>query len=179
LLLSLFTADFHSRRQELVDDFFAFHPAMIKYAEEKYFSGFAGSRETVSVHFRFVTAAEPVPGGVTSRPQATASWYLHLMQNEFEPAKVVFFVFSEDSRVVMPLFMNAQARIPALQFVIVEEDFATSLVIMSMCKHHFVPDSTFSYWGTLMFPLLTDNNVHDRRVSRQEARRQIFDFTYL
>jgi hypothetical protein len=122
---------------------------MINYAQAKYFAGFSGSRETVSIHFRLMTESEPNQHGLLIRPQATALWYSRMMEIAFEPAKVVFFVFSEDPRVVMPMLMNVRARIPSFKYVMVDEDFATSLVVMSMCKHHIVADSTFSFWGKL------------------------------
>jgi hypothetical protein len=139
--------DFHSSRQALMNDLFAFHLAMIKYATVKYFADIHGSRETVSVHFRLLSANESMPANLMKRPQATVSWYLHLMESEFDPSKVVFLVFSEDSRMVMPMLMNFRARIPAMQFVIVEEDFATALAVMTLCQHHIIPHSSFSFWG--------------------------------
>jgi predicted transposase YdaD len=143
-------ADHHPVRRELIDGFFEFHPAMTKYANERYFSKIHGSRETVSVHFRLATEDEPNPDGLSRRGHASASWYLHLMEKEFDPAKVVYFVFSEDSRIVQPMFMNMRARNPAMQFVIIDEDFATSLAVMTMCKHHIMSFSTFSFWGMQM-----------------------------
>ena len=101
------------------------------------------------MHFRVSSSSEMMPELLLARKSASASWYLHLMETEFDPAKVVFLVFSEDSRVVMPLFANAQARNPSLRFVMVDEDFATSLALMSMCQHHVVTDSTFRFWGTI------------------------------
>jgi hypothetical protein len=67
----------------------------------------------------------------------------------------VYLVFSEDSRAVMPLLADAQARIPDLQFMMVEEDFATSLAVMTLCQHHIVADSSFSFWGKcdLIYPV--------------------------
>jgi hypothetical protein len=144
---------------------------MIEYAQAKYFSDFSGSRETISIHFRLMTESEPNPGKLRHRPQAAALWYLHLMEIAFDPTKVVFFVFSEDPRVVMPMLMNVRARIPSFKYVMVDEDFATSLVVMSMCKHHIVADSTFSFWGMRKPSIRCLTDARGRCVSRQEARR--------
>jgi hypothetical protein len=136
-------------RKELLDDFFDFHPAMIKYANDTYFRGPGGDRETVSLHFRLLTSKEPAARGLTQREHSSPSWYLKLMETSFDPSKVIFFVFSESSLLLRPFFVNAQARIPSLRFQMINEDFATSLAIMSMCQHHIVADSTFSFWGKL------------------------------
>ena len=122
---------------------------MIAYLSKQYDQYLHGPRETVSVHFRFASSKEVAAKNLLSRKSASASWYLHLMETEFDPAKVVFLVFSEDSRVVMPLFVNAHARNPSLRYVMVYEDFATSLALMSMCQHHISAHSSYSFWGVI------------------------------
>jgi hypothetical protein len=125
---------------------------MIECAHKRYFDQVSGGRETVSLHFRLVLDSEPKKNILLRRPILTGSWYLQLMEKAFDPAKVVFFVISEDARILMPFFLNAQARISSMRFVMIEDDFATSLAVMSMCQHHIVADSKFSFWG--MFDVL-------------------------
>jgi hypothetical protein len=89
------------------------------------------------------------------------------MENVLDPASVIFLVFSEDYHAIEPLFANCHIRNSAFRYVMIDEDFATSLALMTLCDHHFVSDSTFSFWGLCC--LLDEQQQYFRGVSGTEA----------
>jgi hypothetical protein len=85
---------------------------------------------------------------VKRRPYPSARWYGHIMTKEFDPAKVIFMVFSDN--IPEALKMIDSINNPTLEYHVVDEDFATSMLVMSLCKHHISTVSTFSFWGAYL-----------------------------
>jgi hypothetical protein len=142
-----FILDFHHDRDYLVNHLFAFHPAMTRYLSARYGHLLNGERESVSVHFRIDSDNEVLPLNLLSRGAPSLSWYESVMEHEFDIKSVVFLVFCENSTAIQPLFDKLQRKHPVFRFEMIEENFALSLALTSMCKHHVLAVSTFSFWG--------------------------------
>jgi hypothetical protein len=93
-----------------------------------------------------------IPVNLTPDEQlAASSWYLRVLEAAFDHEKVTFMVFSEETDRLMSLLSHAQALVPKLRFVVLNEDFATTLAMMSICQHHIVAESALSFWGLWTF----------------------------
>ena len=118
---------------------------MEQYVQSKYQALLHGERETVSVHFRFPVHAADVETFFPKQP--SDEWYRRVMQDYFDVSKVEFVIFSENhheaERILQPID-DASFR---YTLVHEEEDFANSLLLMSLCKHHIVGSSSFGFWG--------------------------------
>jgi hypothetical protein len=147
--------DFHSYRFSVVHELFRFHPEITSYLKAKYEDILEGPRETVSVHFRFDGFKEPDRKRLSRMPQPDALWYLSVIERFFDPSQSVFLFFSEDSRQLESLLLRLVIAYSDFKFIIVNENYALSLALMSMCKHHIVATSMFSFWGLQFRILLT------------------------
>ena len=139
--------DFHYNRDFVVGELFKFHPAMVSYLRTKYEKVLNGPRETVSVHFRLSHAGEPDAELLSTRRQPSDVWYLRVIERYFDPSKHVFLFFTEDAAKLTPLIDELTTLYSAFSCIVVDENFALSMALMSMCKHHVVSTSMFSFWG--------------------------------
>ena len=125
---------------------------MVSYVTVKYAPYLYGARETVSAHFRLGSDEEP--GGkfdkvVNKRKSPTPAWYSRVMLREFNASNVVFLIFTDNPRRLANTILSGMRGVKmATRFV--DEDFATSMLLMSMCKHHIGSVSTFSFWGAYL-----------------------------
>lgn len=111
---------------------------MVHHVVQKYEEIFKGDRQSVSI--QFVKPQDSHSGFPTH------AWYRHVIENLLDPDRMVFLIFAEDTS-ALSLFTELAASRPQLRFHLIEEDFATSLLLMSMCTHHVVTVSTFGFWG--------------------------------
>jgi hypothetical protein len=140
--------DFHSHRDYLLKNVFEFHPAMVNYLTNKYSQYLHGSRDPVSVHFRLGGTKEIDKQTYSIFPHPSIDWYKHIMTMEFDPSQVYFLIFADDVEQVQ--FILAGFNIADIRYHIVEEDFANSMLLMSLCTHHIAAASTFSFWGAYL-----------------------------
>jgi hypothetical protein len=105
-------------------------------------------RETVSVHFRLGGPDEARMSTVLTRGYPSLKWFAHVMTKILDPARVVFVIFSDN----IPSAKKMLDAIPHadLQYQVVDEDFATTLLVMSRCKHHVSTVSSYSFWGAYL-----------------------------
>jgi hypothetical protein len=146
-----FPLDFTHEREYLLNQVFEFHHILVAYVQHKYQNQLHHpDREAVSVHFRLGSAEEPWMYMLKDRAHAypSARWYGHIMTKEFDPAKVIFMVFSDN--IPGALKMINSINNPNLEYHVVDEDFVTSMLVMSLCKHHINTMSTYSYWGAYL-----------------------------
>ena len=121
---------------------------MDEYIDRTYGHLLSGPRETVSVHFRFGGNSEVDPRIFKLMQQPSISWYTHVMQTEFH-GNVVFLLFADDQAKLQELINRSQV-IQGLSTLIIHEDFAHSLLLMTRCTHHIATTSTFSFWGAYL-----------------------------
>jgi hypothetical protein len=125
-----------------------FHPAIKAYLSEKYREVLTGSRETVSVHIRSPRPEEASLLRYKNRVLPTLGWYARVIEREFKPSNVVYLVFAENMNLTASLMSYLETRMPSLSYLLINEDAALSLALMSMCKHHVVGASEFGFWGS-------------------------------
>jgi hypothetical protein len=76
------------------------------------------------------------------------------MEREFESNNVVYLVLAENMNVAASLMSYLETRIPSLSYVLINEDAALSLALMSLCKHHVFVASAFGFWGIQFYRVL-------------------------
>ena len=79
-------------------------------------------------------------------PYPKHDWYTRVMLSQFNPRNVTFLLIADDIDMMIDLLEKLPNR-HELSYHIVDEDFAHSLLIMSLCKHHIGTASTYSFWG--------------------------------
>jgi hypothetical protein len=125
---------------------------MVAYINDKYASYISPENQTVSVHFRLGGATEVRPKLFNKMIFPAHNWYQHVMFTEFNPVDVTYLLFADDIDLLRPLVAKMEQDLaPAvLNYHIVDEDFANSLLLMSLTRHHIATASTFSFWGTYL-----------------------------
>ncbi len=83
---------------------------------------------------------------VKTRIHPSEAWYRNVLEDKLDPAKVVYVVFTEVPSAAS-FFEEFAARNPLMKYEVITEDFALSLLLMSMCTHHVFGVSTLSFWG--------------------------------
>ena len=153
IMMTLCIAVFHPQRDYLVNHAFKWHPAMVKYIKGKYSTILTGGLETVSIHFRLGGVEEPSQVDFeagSSFKFPGVNWYKDIMTKQFDPAKHIFVIFADNvPKMEREYLMPVREVIGSgsLHYHIVEEDFANSMLLMSLCKHHVGTSSTYSFWG--------------------------------
>ena len=71
------------------------------------------------------------------------------MLNEFDIKKSIFIGMTDDYEHLLRIMKNV-SHIPDFKFILTHEDFANSMLLMSLCKHHIGSASTFSFWGSYL-----------------------------
>ena len=73
-----------------------------------------------------------------------------MIVREFDLRSSVFLLFSDDLGSHQDIIKKARAYYPDFKYVVVNEDSASSLLLMSLCKHHVVTISAFGMWGAYL-----------------------------
>lgn len=139
---------FHKHRSYLVDSVFQFHPSLVEHVTTQYHDYLHGDRTPVSLHFRLGGAAEVDKDVFNRNKQTDAAWYLSVITTQFDLNQVMFLVFSDDIPVAVSILQGF--NIPSMKYVMIDDDFVNSMLLMSLCTHHICAPSTFSYWGAYL-----------------------------
>jgi hypothetical protein len=118
---------------------------VIDYVHLTYPLLFDSTKDTVSLHFRLGYPKDGDLATTMQRKFPTQAWYRHVLGTVFNPSKVVFFVFSDN--LPQSIVILDELADLSLDLVIVDENAAVSLFMMSKTKHHIMGCSTFSFWG--------------------------------
>ena len=76
---------------------------------------------------------------------AKPTWY-KLAVSQFADSDSYFLIFTDNAKHVRDLL----PKLHISNYHIVEEDFANSLLLMTLCQHHIVVPSMFGYWGAYL-----------------------------
>lgn len=136
---------------------------MLEYIQHKYVADLSNNnnnnnkniidgeaREMVMVHTRFGGVSEINPGAFGARQAPPISWYVNVMLREFDVSRSVFYLFTDNAPMLERVVQCLKKESPGLVLRVIQEDFATELAIMSLCKHHVITMSTFGFWGAYL-----------------------------
>ncbi|MBK8988619.1 MAG: alpha-1,2-fucosyltransferase [Chloroflexi bacterium] len=114
-------------------------------------AAYIADTQAVSIHIR---RGDYVSDAHTNRQHGTCGleYYhacvAHISQKVERPS---FFIFSDD-----PVWAKENLRLPHPVIVVSREDGrlqdATELWLMSLCQHHIIANSSFSWWGAWLNP---------------------------
>ena len=104
-----------------------------------------GPLQTVSVHFRMM---EHALHGVYVAP--SNQWYSMVMTELFDSAECHFLIFTDNVEEFIKYDWKRLPAIPTHYDFVTDLDFASSMLLMSLCQHHVVAVSTFSFWGSYL-----------------------------
>ncbi len=130
-------------------------------------AGLIGAGNAVSVHVRrsdYITN----PANVAFHGACSAEWYSRAMKMMAERvASPEFFVFSDDPD-------WARANLPRdwpAHFIAPSEDRrdCEDMKLMSLCRHHIVANSSFSWWGAWLNPSTDKQVIAPARWFNQES----------
>jgi hypothetical protein len=124
---------------------------MMSIVKTKYRKILEGPRETVSVHISKKQASDP------HQDRLEEHWQMHAVDKMFDVSTMVFLLFAEEPDKLKSLILRVAATHGDFSFVIVKENKALSLALMSLCKHHII-SSSLSFWG--MFVSLAVGTDH-------------------
>jgi Glycosyl transferase family 11 len=120
-----------------------------------------GTTNTVSLHFRL--------GDYKNlhdfHPILSKDYYIKAFHSLFTQRKdnylVYYFCEKEDNETILPIIQELGALYPTFQFIKVAdtvEDWE-QMVLMSLCKHHIIANSTFSWWGAYFSRVFTKDSM--------------------
>jgi hypothetical protein len=113
---------------------------MMSIVKTKYHKILEGPRETVSVHIaRKIT-------NDTHRDISDELWQIRAIDRMFDTSRTVFLLFAEKTDELQPVILRLTSMHRDFSYVIVQENIALSLALMTLCKHHIV-SSPLSFWG--------------------------------
>ncbi len=125
--------------------------------------------QTVSVHFRLGHGKEASIKDFKKALHAQAHWYTHVMTTEFHPSTTQFILVTDNIRKLQGMIEQEYAADWArLTYKIIDEDYATTLAMMSMCQHHIGSAASISFWGAY----LDKNQPRGKTFFPPEYRRQ-------
>ncbi len=64
----------------------------------------------------------------------------------------IFFLFTDNKAQLQTVINKTLERFPNFRYIVVDEDEATSLALMTLCQHHVVTISSFGVWGAYLDP---------------------------
>ena len=124
---------------------------MVQYVTQKYEHVLKSTSESVSVHFRLgLNASELLPSLYSSGRHPLDAWYIHVMTTQFVGKNVTFLLFTDNIARLESILSDAAESIKDLHYVIIDEDFASSMLLMTLCQHHVIGTSSFGFWGAYL-----------------------------
>ena len=142
--------DTREHRGYLMSKLFKFHPEMIQHVVRKYGSlldvSEAENAKTVSVHFRFGSVEIPhVP-----LPQPSVEWYRQVIESNFGGNFGGTFLLFSDNVSELRQLLQTSRLMGERSHLVIEEDYAQTLYMTTLCRHHVLANSKLSYWGAFL-----------------------------
>lgn len=115
--------------------------------KEEYKKYFETTKQTISMHFRM----GDYKGKEHIHPIMPIDYYF-IALNQFDkstPYRINFFCEKEDKKDVFAIISALKPYFEMMEFVHVENDIPDykQMLLMSICDHNIIANSTFSWWG--------------------------------
>ncbi len=121
----------------------------------KYFSSFhaedakSETITTVSMHFRLGDYKEKQQYHALLSPEYYSRAFEKCLQSDSSVSRVLYFCETEDIPYVHSVIQCISAKYEKIDFVRVDDNIEDwkQMLIMSLCTHNIIANSTFSWWG--------------------------------
>ena len=106
-------------------------------------------KETISMHFRL----DDYKNIQESHPILDVDYYYNAIcnvtMNLDSPYRILYFCHKNDNKDVLQIISVLSARFPSVEFVKVDDSIEDwkQLLIMSICSHNIIANSTYSWWA--------------------------------
>jgi len=119
----------------------------------KYKNKYNFSTNPVSMHFRIGDYKTVGPG---CHPITPITYYVEAIkyiQEQNNPIKqIIYFYESQDEEIIDQHIETLNKTYPNIEFIPIDHTIPDyeQMLIMSLCSHHIIPNSTFSWWGAYL-----------------------------
>jgi len=126
---------------------------------------FHGDFVHVSMHFRlgdykFLQNCHPILNYDYYEKSLTKM--MNMLKNSDKQIKVLYFCEKEDIQIVENKIQKLKKELPTVIFqsVGIDTEDWVQMVIMTLCDHHIIANSTFSWWGAYLNPALNKHVIY-------------------
>lgn len=122
-----------------------------QHVRNKYCRYFEG-KQTVSIHFRMGDYKKIRYFHPIMNYEYYENSLLYIVNKIKQPMRILYFCEKEDNLYVESKISIMKCKIPELEFVKVDDTIPDyeQMIIISLCSHNIMSNSTFSWWGSYL-----------------------------